>query len=56
MIIKCNECGNTFRIDNVHDEELIACPTCEANYRVNIEDGKTTVTDFIYETKDPGEL
>ncbi len=56
MIIKCTECGNTFRIDNMHDDEVIACPICEANYKTNIKNGKTTVTEFIYETQDAGEL
>ncbi len=56
MMIKCTECGNTFRNDNVHDDEIVACPICEANYKLTVKDGKTTVSDFIYETQDEGEL
>jgi lysine biosynthesis protein LysW len=56
MIIKCAECGNTFRIENVNEDELIACPNCEADYKVTIKDGKATIVEFIYETRDPGEL
>jgi DNA-directed RNA polymerase subunit RPC12/RpoP len=56
MIVKCTECGNTFRIDEAHDDELIACPNCEADYKVNKKDGKITITEFVYEAKDPGEL
>ncbi len=56
MIIKCTECGNTFRIDSANNDEIIACPICEANYKTTLKDGKTTITEFIYETQDPGEL
>jgi DNA-directed RNA polymerase subunit RPC12/RpoP len=56
MIIKCSECGNTFRIDTPNNDEVVACPICEANYKATIKDGKTTLAEFIYGTQDLGEL
>ncbi len=56
MIVKYTERGNTFRIEDVQDGELVACPNCEATYRAIVKDGKITLTDFMYETQDPGEL
>jgi len=54
---KCTECGNTFKTDNVKENEIVACPICEADYRVRVKDGIAKVETFIYEKEDDlGEL
>jgi DNA-directed RNA polymerase subunit RPC12/RpoP len=55
-ILKCTECGNTFKKDSVKDGDIVACPICEADYRVRIIDGKVKLDQFIYEKEDLGEL
>ena len=55
-ILKCSECGNTFKKDAVKDGDIVACPICEADYTILIKEGKVRLEDYIYETKDLGEL
>ena len=54
MILKCSECGNTFKKDegNLKNGDIVACPICEADYTVYVKDGKIRLEDYVYETKD----
>ena len=55
MILKCVNCGNTFRIDAVTDGEIVTCPICDAEYTVVVKDGKVQLKEFVCESED-GEL
>ena len=56
MILKCSECGNTFKKDDLKNGDIVACPICEADYTILIKEGKIRLEDYVYETKDLGEL
>jgi DNA-directed RNA polymerase subunit RPC12/RpoP len=57
LTFKCTECGNTFKTDSYKEGEIVACPICEADYRIVTKDGKIKIDTFIYEKEeDLGEL
>jgi len=56
MILRCVNCGNTFRIYAVADDEIATCPICDADYKAVFKDGKVNWKEFVYEGVDFGEL
>ena len=56
IILKCSECGNTFKRDGIKDGEILACTICESDYRILVKDGKVLLKSYVYETEDLGEL
>jgi len=56
VIVKCLDCGNTFKIDSTKDGDLVSCPVCEADYIVVVKDGKVEIKESVYEGEDLGEL
>jgi len=55
-ILKCPECGNTFKVDQAKENQIAACPVCESNQQIHIKDGRITIKEFLYESEDLGEL
>jgi len=49
MIVKCFECGNTFKNDVPADGEIVVCPVCDADYKAVVKNGKVQFEAFIYE-------
>jgi DNA-directed RNA polymerase subunit RPC12/RpoP len=56
MIMKCTECGNTFRIEVPGDGDIVACPICEADFKAVVKNGNVQMKEFVYEDYDGGEL
>jgi hypothetical protein len=38
------------------DREVVACPICEADYQVIVNNGKIEINEYVYEGPDLGEL
>ena len=43
-------------MNDVKDGEIVACPICEADYKVVVKGGKVRLEEYVYETEDLGEL
>ena len=56
IILKCTDCGNTFKREGLKDGVIVACPICEADYQVIVRDGKIEISEYVYEGPDEGEL
>ncbi len=56
MIFKCPECGNTFKVEKLSEDNIAVCPVCEADYIVVEENGKMKLKEHVYESNDIGEL
>lgn len=57
IILKCTDCGNTFKKECIALGEVLTCPICEAQYKaVATTDGKLRIEDFVVDENDYDEL
>jgi lysine biosynthesis protein LysW len=49
FILKCINCGNTFKTENVEQGKLVTCPICEAEYTLLVGEGKIRLKELIFE-------
>lgn len=49
VILKCTNCGNTFRIENVVQGKLVTCPICEADYEVLFDEGRIRLKESMFD-------
>ena len=43
-------------MSDVTEGDIVACPICEADYKVTVKEGKVRLEEHMYETEDLGEL
>lgn len=57
MSLKCTECGSTLKKESVTEDQVIICPSCDAQYKLtSTPDGKHRLEEFSFGDNDPGEL
>jgi DNA-directed RNA polymerase subunit RPC12/RpoP len=56
FILKCLDCGNTFKTERAKEGELVTCPICEVEYKISVKNGKTRLEEFICENEDSDEV
>jgi hypothetical protein len=57
MILKCVNCGNTYKIEiSPNEGDVVTCPICKADYKTVTKNGKVKLEDYIYENEDFEEL
>jgi DNA-directed RNA polymerase subunit M/transcription elongation factor TFIIS len=57
MNLKCTECGSSLKKETITEDQVIVCPTCDAQYKLtSTPDGKQRLEEFTFGDDDPGEL